>query len=341
MILKDEEWWIADKAKLLDQFSQACIKGFYKQIPYEQWRKLSRSEASIFLIREITIPEENCRKIEVYSSSTIGSFIPDKLLFECSAKHFTRYYNNDFALFLSNHWNQFQPTETNNIKENNNMKVDNFINFEFGPVSNTQFRISPYGIAVATNSNGWVAYNSKTEEVFNVDIINFDASRVIYKMPVALDNIKPGDILMHSARPVFVRKINDNGTVSVVNYANSTVVDILPIKSPFGFNFFTKICSLVDLNTVSADADNPFGNILPFLLFSDEKEDFDPMMFLLFNKDNINFEENNPLMFYLLFNNKKNKDMDRFLPLILFNKSNNLFNFNPSANNVSEKLAAE
>lgn len=327
MILDNKEWWVADKEKLLNSFSDACERKFYKKIPYEQWRKLSRSEASTLLIREIIIPEENYRKMEVYSSSIIGSFAPGKLLFESCAKHFTRYYNNDFALFLSNHWNQFQPTETkieNNIKENNdNMKTDNLINFEFGPVSDTQFRVSPYGIAVATNSNGWVSYNSKTEEVFNVDIINFDASKLIYKMPVAINDIKPGDILMHSARPVFVRKINDNGTVSVVNYANSTVVDILPIKSPFGFNFFTKICSLIDLNAVSADADNPFGNILPFLMFSNNDKDFDPMMLLLFNK-NFSFENNNPMLLYFLLNNDK-RDKESFLPFLFLNGMNNPF----------------
>ena len=327
MILDNKEWWVADKEKLLNSFSDACEKKIYKKIPYEQWRKLSRSDATWFLIQEVIGPREDCREIKVYIGYfQTRFFVPEEPVFECSAKHYDKY-NNDFANFLCDHWNQFKPTKTkieNNIKENNdNMKTDNLINFEFGPVSDTQFRISPYGIAVATNSNGWVSYNSKTEEVFNVDIINFDASKLIYKMPVAINDIKPGDILMHSARPVFVRKINDNGTVSVVNYANSTVVDILPIKSPFGFNFFTKICSLIDLNTVSADADNPFGNILPFLMFSNNDKNFDPMILLLFNK-NFSFENNNPMLLYFLLNNDK-RDKDSFLPFLFLNGMNNPF----------------
>ena len=67
------------------------------------------------------------------------------------------------------------------------------IKFDFGPVSDKQFRMSPYGIAVATNANGWVSYNPKTGEVFNVDIINFDISKLIYKMPVASNAIAIGD----------------------------------------------------------------------------------------------------------------------------------------------------
>lgn len=317
----NNEWWMAEKKPLLDLFSQLCSGKFYQKIPYKQWKKLLDSETYYFLIREVF--ENYHRRIEVNSYG----IPPGELLFECSTKDLTAY-DNGFAKFLCNHWGEFKSgeTEIKNNTEENNMKTNNLINFEFGPVSNTQFRISPYGIAVATKSNGWVAYNSKTEEVFNVDIINFDVSQLIYKMPVTMSNIKPGDILIHSERPVFVRKVNENGTVSVLNYANSTVIDILPVKSPFGFNFFTKICSLIDLNTISADADNPFGNILPFLIFSGEdKENFDPRMLLFFNKDNNIFNNNNPLFFYLLFN-KNNGDMNDILPLILLNQTNTSFN---------------
>ena len=221
------EWWMAEKKPLLDLFSQLCSEKFYQKIPYNKWKKLLDSETYYFLIREVV--EKYYRKIEVNSYG----IPPGELLFECYTQNFTAY-DNGFAKFLCDHWEQFKPEETEikNNTEENNMKTNNLINFEFGPVSNTQFRISPYGIAVATNSNGWVAYNSKTKEVFNVDIINFDISKFIYKMPVAMNEIKPGDILIHCAKPVFVRKVNENGTVSVLNYANSTVVDILPVKSP-------------------------------------------------------------------------------------------------------------
>lgn len=214
----------------------------------------------------------------------------------------------------------------NNNKENDNMKTNDLINFEFGPVSSAQFRMSPYGIAVSTNANGWVSYNAKTGEVFNVDILNFDISKMIYKMPVSLAGIAIGDILIHSGKPVFVRAVNSNGTVSVVNYADSTVVDILPVKSPFGFNFFNKVTSLINFDAMSADADNPFGNMLPLLLFSgDNNKDFDPTMLFLFSSMNNGQDmfKNNPMAFYFLLNQKGNKDMLPFL--FMMNNNNNLF----------------
>ena len=199
----------------------------------------------------------------------------------------------------------------NNDKEKKSMKTNDMFNFEFGPVSDRQFRLSPYGIAVSTVDNGWVSYNAKTGEIFNVDIINFDVSKLIYKMPVAFNAIAVGDILIHGRKPVFVRAINTDGTVSVINYADASVVNIMPVKSPFGFNFFTKVCPLVDFGTNNATSDNPFGTMLPFLMMNDN-ENFDPMMlFFLNGNGNGNNMFQNPMMMYFLMNKGENKD---FLP---------------------------
>lgn len=217
-----------------------------------------------------------------------------------------------------------------------NMKTNDLFNFEFGPVSSEKFRLSPYGIAVYS-LNGWVSYNTKTGEIFNVDILNFDISKLIYKMPVALDAVKSGDILIHSGSPVFVRSINSDGTVSVINYENSTVSNILPVKSPFGFNFFTKVCPLVDFNNMNADASNPFGNLLPFLMLSDDKEDFDPAMLFLMGAGNGNGFLQNPMVLYFLMNQKGNKS--DLLPLLFLTNGNNPFNVQPLAANQLENSA--
>ena len=242
------------------------------------------------------------------------------------------WYNSNTITMYHNILNQLDTdgyiTKTNNDKEKDNMNTNDLIKFDFGPVSDKQFRMSPYGIAVATNANGWVSYNPKTGEVFNVDIVNFDISKLIYKMPVAINAVSVGDILIHGNQPVFVRSVNSNGTISVLNYANSTVVDILPVKSPFGFNFFTKVCALVDFSGLNADPDNPFGNMLPFLMLADDNKDFDPMTLLLFNSmgGNNNFASN-PMMMYFLLSQKGGKSNDMLPFLLMMNgKSNFLDN---------------
>lgn len=208
-----------------------------------------------------------------------------------------------------------------NKEKNNKMNTNNMFNFDFGPVSNSQFRMSPYGIAVHTQTNGWVAYDKTTGNLMDVDVVNFDISKMIYKMPVALTAVKPGDILMHGNKPVFVCDVATKGdnTARVINYTNATVEDILPIKSPFGFNFFTKICTLFNFDQIDANADNPFGSMLPFLMLNGEKDgNFDPTLLFMassFVNGNTDFASN-PMMMYFLMNREDKNDILPFLMMI-------------------------
>ena len=208
----------------------------------------------------------------------------------------------------------------NKKKEKNQMDTSSLFNFDFGPASSNQFRMSPYGLAVRTQANGWIAYNPKTGDLMDVDILNFDISKMIYKMPVALTAIKPGDILMHSGKPVFVREVATGGnTVRVIDYTNATVSDILPVKSPFGFNFFTKVCPLFNFDQTSANADNPFGSMLPFLMLNGEKDgNFDPTLLFMasmINGGNMDFASN-PMMMYFLMNRQDKGDILPFLMMM-------------------------
>lgn len=205
-------------------------------------------------------------------------------------------------------------------KEENKMNTSNLFNFEFGPVSSNIFRMSPYGLAVRTEKNGWIAYNAKTGDLMDVEVLNFDISKMIYKMPVALSAIAPGDILMHGGKPVFVRDIGTGTlagpTVNVIDYATASVMDILPVKSPFGFNFFTKVCPLIDMSGMTANSDNPFGNMLPFLMLNGENNDFDPtLLFLAGSMGNMDFSKN-PMMLYFLMNRKDKGDLLPFLMMM-------------------------
>lgn len=205
--------------------------------------------------------------------------------------------------------------EKNTKKENKTMNTNDLFHFEFGPVSSNQFRMSPYGLAVRTDKNGWISYNAKTGEIMDVEVINFDISKMIYKMPVAMNAVSVGDIVIHGGKPVFVRINAGNGTINVIDYATASVMDILPVKSPFGFNFFTKVMPLFDMSGVNANADNPFGNMLPFMLMSGEKDgDFDPtLLFLAGGMSNLDFSKN-PMLMYFLMNRKDKNDL---LPFVL------------------------
>lgn len=215
-----------------------------------------------------------------------------------------------------------------NKKEVNKMsEMSKVFNFDFGPVNDDHYRMSPYGLAIDTSRNGWIAYDSLSGELINVEIFNFSIKNFLYKMPTAIEALNIGDIIIHSSRPVFVKGINKDGTIKVISYDGAVVMDILPVKSPFGFSFVTKIVSLIDFSQIKADSKNPFGNMLPFLMMGDrEDENLDFLPFLMMNQGQ-DFM-NNPMMMYALMGGNKSNNKDLLLMMMLMNQKKDNIPYN-------------
>lgn len=172
--------------------------------------------------------------------------------------------------------------EDDKEKENMNM----FKSFEFGPVRGDNVKLSMYGVCVKNKAGTYVAYDTKSGNLMDVDILNFDGQKLLYKVPVALNSVSEGDIVVHNNVPMFVIDVpKDRTSLDVIDPVAGERKEILPAKSPFGFDFVTKVMSLFDQFTGidKADATNPFGNMLPFMLMSDSKDmkDILPMMMLM------------------------------------------------------------
>ena len=195
-------------------------------------------------------------------------------------------------------------------KENNNMKF----NFDFGPVDSS-IRMSLYGMAIKNASGTYVAYDAKSKQVMDVDIFNFEgANKFIYKMPAAFKDIAVGDVVIHARKPMFVMEKRDENRLNVLDIYDGEEKTIVLTRSPFNFDFITKVVSLVDFNG-AANAANPFGNMLPLLMLSDNKTagDRDMMLMYMLMNGNTNFASN-PLMLYALMGKDKDSDL---LPLML------------------------
>lgn len=175
----------------------------------------------------------------------------------------------------------------------------NKLGLDFGSCKNDNIKLSPYGIAVKNLKIGtWVSYDVKTKKVINVNDFVFNGS-YLYKMPVALKDIKAGDVVLHNKTPMYVEGVKDDKLL-VVNPVDAEEKIVLPLANMFGFNFITKIVSVVDLSVAAPSEDSPFGNLLPFMLMSDG--DIDPAMLMLMNGGTANI---NPMMLYFLMDNKK------------------------------------
>ena len=214
--------------------------------------------------------------------------------------------------------------KNNNTTENNkeNEKMKGF-NFDFGPCGNT-VRMSIYGLAVKNVSDEWVSYNPATNEIFNVDVFNIsDGGKYIYKMPVAISDVAVGDMIIHNRTPVFVAAVNENGTFDVIDVRAGENKNIISTKSPFGFNFVTKVVSLFDMSGMNtASAENPFGNMWMLAMMSDSANfDIKDMMMLNMMSGNGDMSGFNPMMLMLMADGK-NDTSNLAMMMMLMNNSN-------------------
>ena len=157
-----------------------------------------------------------------------------------------------------------------------------FKNFHFGPCGD-RAKISHLGIAVLNSNQEWVSYDKENNEIVNVDLISFGDGNYVYMIPVAVKDIAIGDAIIHNGHIMFVKAIRAD-YIQAIDVTAGELKRILPTKSIFGFDFITKVVSLIDMSGISASEDSPFGNLLPLLLL-DNKNNNDILPFLLMNKD--------------------------------------------------------
>lgn len=186
------------------------------------------------------------------------------------------------------------------------------LNLDFGNCKNDNIRLSPYGIAVRNAKLGtWVSYDPKGNKTIDVNDFVMDGT-YLYKLPVAIKDVKAGDVVLHNKVPMYVEKV-ENDRLLVIDPVESEEKIVLPIINMFGFNFVTKVVSIMDMSGVAPTADSPFGNMLPFMMASNGN--IDPIMLMLMSGKAADFTSN-PMMLYFLLDNKGNKN-DNLLPLMM------------------------
>lgn len=223
----------------------------------------------------------------------------------------------DKFIELSNKFTELSEINNNNNnnkeKENKTMKF----NFDFGTCEGHNIRMSMYGLAVQNVDNTWVSYNPNTNEIVDVDVFSFNGAKYLYKMPVAIKDVAVGDMIIHSRVPMYVSAISaDQKTITAIDVHAGETKTIMLARSPFGFNFVTKVVNLFDgmLADNAPSEVNPFGNMWMFMMMSDDKDMKDMLPFMLMAQGNNVMS--NPMMMYMLMNDKdENKDM--LLPLMM------------------------
>lgn len=314
--------------ELLNDFDKWVKEGKVKKIPYESWRFLKEHEND-----QVRIERDNWGELDIFSETRWESIIScpcDDGSLGTYLSHIHIYQLDDSAAYdlwqdvpkvvINEEGLHIDGKNINNIideatnlsinrKEKDSMNL--FKNFDFGSCSNDNVKMSIYGIAVKNATGTWVSYDPNSGNIIDVDILNFDA-KYLYKMPVAIKDVAEGEVIIHNRKPMFVSKIEGSKILAVDPAAGEEKVVILT-RNMFGFDFVTKVVNLFGNLSATANADAPFGNILPLMLLSDSNKS-DDMLPLIFAMNGGKFDMSNPMMLYFLMKNDKNSDM---LPLFM------------------------
>lgn len=202
-------------------------------------------------------------------------------------KSFSQILNSDLVKFFSN----YRKIETKNDddkhsvdsnynnnkntkKENETMNINPNMNLDFGPCGDG-IALSPYGLAIK-NKDNWLTYNAATNQTVDVTGVIFPMKGMIWKIPAAISDIKPNDLIIHQNKAMYVTQV-DGSAITAVDILASESKSIIPVTNIFGFNYVTRVVSFTSFmgNSMNPSPDQPFGNIMPIMLMSQ-----------LFNDDN-------------------------------------------------------
>lgn len=151
-----------------------------------------------------------------------------------------------------------------------------FKNFNFGELKTPSIAYSFNGIAFRGVDGDYCVYNVDTDEATNVSDLVIDVP--LYTIPVSKDSLKKGDIIMHK-NCFYIVKANIN-TIETIDPIGGTIQFLIPEKSIFNFNYFTKVISPFSMIGNTANEANPFGNILPFMLMNKDENNNDMFKYL-------------------------------------------------------------
>ena len=315
--------------ELLDGFDKWVKEGKVKKIPYESWRFLKEYEND-----QVRIERDGWGELGIFSETrwdfiisgcpcddgSLGTYLSHIHIYQLDDSAAYDLWQDVPKVVINEEGLHIDGKNINNIideatnlsinrKENDSMNL--FKNFDFGSCSNDNVKMSMYGIAVKNATGTWVSYDPNSGNIIDVDILNFDA-KYLYKMPVAIKDVVEGDVIIHNRKPMFVSKVEGSKILAVDPAAGAEKVVILT-RNMFGFDFVIKVINLFVNLSATANADSPFGNILPLMLLSDTDKS-DDMLPLIFAMNGGKFDMSNPMILYFLMKNDNNSDM---LPLFM------------------------
>lgn len=213
--------------------------------------------------------------------------------------------------YVVNTDNNKNITTTEEKNMGKNMFGNMFKNMKFGLFNSQSVKYSFNGIAFKTSDGDYVTYN---DDFTFTNVADMIIDMPIFAMPVSREQISVGDVIRHNDTWVIVNEVSDT-EIKVAKPWTKEIVTVIPETSIFGFSFYTKIINPFEGLGKEANADNPFGNILPFLMMQNDGGDsINPiMMAMMFGGGKIDMS--NPMMMYMMMS--QNKEIDPMMIMLM------------------------
>lgn len=71
-------------------------------------------------------------------------------------------------------------------------------------------------------------------------------------MAAAIKDLRAGDMVLHRGKPMYVQSVEEDG-IHCIDILNSENKVIVPVTNMFGFNFVTKVVSLIRCTTLCGE----------------------------------------------------------------------------------------
>jgi len=166
--------------------------------------------------------------------------------------------------------------EKENNEMNNNMSSNSmFDSFKgmFGKVDSGMCRLSMNGHIAVKTSNGYKSYNMKEGRLVNCANFVFPMGDEMFFI-IPTNKVEAGDIIIVAGLPKCVLK-KDAGTITVINYEDSTVETILPERHIFMGEtyFYGKVVSMFGEDIIGGGKKS-MNKIMKFMMMSEMMKGF-------------------------------------------------------------------
>lgn len=172
--------------------------------------------------------------------------------------------------------------------------------------------------AVRTSDNDFVTYDNKTKKLMKCPSEFIIGKVPVYSIPVSIDKIKEGDIiLMNNKNTFYIFKECTGDTIKCIDMNEGSIIEAIKIDS-----FIDSMIKNKSIRTICNlfNGDNNAINPMMFALaMGDSKKDFATMMMYQMMNNGDNKTGFNPMILALMNDNDESGENDTFTNMMLYN----------------------